>query len=827
MKRRNFVKAVSAGTLGATILPAYAAKKEEDTLSFNEYPINKAREIYQENPIIVEDKNGTKWMFALERLAYPNNEELISVYKYENNKWEEQAPLAGVRGEFEKLTATCNAEGEPIVAWVEIQNGDWVIVASTAKNNIFSKPQTVGEFSDKNINPVLCSDQNESVWLAWESYKNGKFSVCLRQMENGIWGDVIQATAPEKNCYEPAIAEGVDGNLYLAYSFVDGVHRNIELKILDTKYNSFLPAVPVAIGGTFIHRVNQNTNPALAFDKENRLWISWENNHEFSRREDSDCFSGSRSCPVVCYVNGSLTEVQEPGMGKWMFKGHNDHLPTFIRDSKGDLFLFTIAGGVFGNNNVWKCRMSQLDLGQGWAAPVVVYTTQQKGVEERPAALIESNGICQMVYRKEKYQKHPTDDGFNIRKSELNTFQFKLPKRNSYSNSFIFSSTQVEENCVRNGFEPVKSGRPAVLRRTMVHQGETFTLLMGNLHEHTDISKCWPAGTDGTIDSNYRYGKDSEGYDFMALTDHDDDFNEPFWRRNIRMAEFYNCPEHFIALQGVEYALSSESKLNGVQPGVGHRNLIFDAPEEAWKYIRDEYGVFSARTPETNRSDKLWKLLHEKEIKAVSIPHHCADDRHPMSWDFHDPEYETVVEVYQCRGNAEYPGCPSEKPLARHNPTIYKEAYIDHALREKKYKFGFIASGDHNAMGIGLSCLWVREVSRAGILEAIRERRTYATTGDKIFVDFRLNGCIGGETCTNSKNIDIILSIEAIKPIRVIDILKDSKVVKSITPKGRLTNFSELITDLHESNGDNKGYYYVRITQDNEQLAWSSPIWVE
>ena len=49
--------------------------------------------------------------------------------------------------------------------------------------------------------------------------------------------------------------------------------------------------------------------------------------------------------------------------------------------------------------------------------------------------------------------------------------------------------------------------------------------------------------------------------------------------------------------------------------------------------------------------------------------------------------------------------------------------YIDYALKTKKYKMGFIASGDHNSMGIGLAALWVKEVSRAGIIEALREIR--------------------------------------------------------------------------------------------------------
>jgi hypothetical protein len=71
---------------------------------------------------------------------------------------------------------------------------------------------------------------------------------------------------------------------------------------------------------------------------------------------------------------------------------------------------------------------------------------------------------------------------------------------------------------------------------------------------------------------------------------------------------------------------------------------------------------------------------------------------------------------------------------------------MDYALREKGYHIGFIGSGEHNNMGVGLAALWVKEVNRKGIIEALRARRCFGTTGDKIFMEVKVNGVFMGET---------------------------------------------------------------------------------
>ena len=62
---------------------------------------------------------------------------------------------------------------------------------------------------------------------------------------------------------------------------------------------------------------------------------------------------------------------------------------------------------------------------------------------------------------------------------------------------------------------------------------------------------------------------------------------------------------------------------------------------------------------------------------------------------------------------------------------------VDEGLRQG-HKFGFVASTDHHAgfpgsYGDGMAAVLAEEKTRESIWEAIKARRTYAVTGDRIY----------------------------------------------------------------------------------------------
>jgi hypothetical protein len=276
----------------------------------------------------------------------------------------------------------------------------------------------------------------------------------------------------------------------------------------------------------------------------------------------------------------------------------------------------------------------------------------------------------------------------------------------------------------------------------------------------------------------------------------------------------------------MEWTLTAKGDLESVF-GAGHYNVVFASSDEARKFIRNSQEVYNVNTPESSNSKLLWELLHEHNIDCITIPHHPADKSHPVDWNAHDDHFVPVVELFQCRGNGEYPGCPREINLQRHSTTKSKRAFVDYALKEKKYKMGFVASGDHNGMGVGVAALWVKDYSREGILEAMRSRRCFATTGDKMVIDFRLNGTMAGSTNKTSSSPNLSIKVTGQRELAKIEVLRNSQVIKEFALNDKAIEFEEMFADESNQLDHEVLYYYIRATQKNGEIAWSSPIWME
>ena len=831
IKRRRFIKSSAAATLAFSSISVIgcSAKQNNKLISVNESHVLKGFDDEQEeSPSLAANGNGEMWLFSLRRISYPDNLELISVFYFNGQNWIESDPLTASPGQFETPVASCALGGKPIVAWTDIKEGEWVIKTSQMDVNSFTEPYTFRGILGKSINPVLIAPNKQRNWIVWENLHNGNFSICISKLESGHWSDPITIGKENNSIFDPAMAEAKNGDLYLAYVVTQGFHQNIEMSILDGVTLSIKKIIPVAIGGGHKDRVNINSKPAIAFDAQDNLWISFENNRNTTRLEDGDNYTGDRCCAILSYQDGKIVEIED--RGKWLFYGENDHRPTFVSDSKGNLFLFTHCGGNFNDRN-WRYRISWLDTELGWKEPETIFKTDVKGQLIPPAVVFDNNDNFWLSTVNEKFlegdELKESDGATRSRSTELHLRHYTSPKLSESFSPIKFIETKVKEYAPDEQTIGTLSGHPRIDRKTKIIDGEKYTLVYGNLHEHSNSSNCWPAGTDGSLHDDYRFGMFSEGYDFFGMTDHAASTSEIHWRKNLRLADFYNESEAFVAMPAIEWTLQSDPEFDGIQHGAGHYNIIFASTEDAMKYIRNRYEIYSPRTPETTIAPGLWQMLRENEIQCVTIPHHTADKVHPLDWNVTDPKYVTTVEIFQCRGNNEYPGCPRERNLSRHTPTQYKHAYIDYALRAKKYKMGFIASGDHNSMGIGVAGLWVKELNRKGILEALQNRRTFATTGDKMFVDLSLNGVPMGSVSKSNKIPELIVYVVGQYPLEKVEILRNSKVIQTFDMEEDIFKFQEGFRDENFSDEIEILYYYVRAIQRNEAIAWSSPIWVE
>jgi len=138
---------------------------------------------------------------------------------------------------------------------------------------------------------------------------------------------------------------------------------------------------------------------------------------------------------------------------------------------------------------------------------------------------------------------------------------------------------------------------------------------------------------------------------------------------------------------------------------------------------------------------------------------------------------------------------------------------------------GFIASGDHNSMGIGVAALYVREISRRGIIEALKARRCFATTGEKMFVDFRANGRLMGEALQCAGRLRFTARIEGTRPLTNVVLLCNGKPVFE---KQQKELHGRTVFDLQftAEKPAVPSFYYVRAIQADNGIVWSSPVFV-
>ena len=250
---------------------------------------------------------------------------------------------------------------------------------------------------------------------------------------------------------------------------------------------------------------------------------------------------------------------------------------------------------------------------------------------------------------------------------------------------------------------------------------------------------------------------------FKVHTDH--------WPKTRRLIEAANTDE-FVALLGYEWHSS---------------------------HFGDYCVIFPEDQPELYLPDHAEKLLDfATEKGALAIPHHVGYKQgwRGANWKhFRGGSVTPVVEVFSEHGCTETDRAPFA--MLRHSNGGRSTANTIQPQLAQGLRFGFVASSDDHrgypgAYGEGVVGIWARELSRAGLFEALRSRRTYAATGDRIALDFQINGRpMGSELpATGDRQVDI--HVEGQDAVQMIELVKNGRVIARHFPEDHLTGRLEL-----------------------------------
>jgi len=342
-----------------------------------------------------------------------------------------------------------------------------------------------------------------------------------------------------------------------------------------------------------------------------------------------------------------------------------------------------------------------------------------------------------------------------------------------------------------------------------------YKIYWGDPHVHSSLSDGL-----GTLEECYEYARYDADLDFAVVTDHDTMITDEKWELIKRAASDFYEPGKFVTFSGYEY---SERKYGG------DKNVY---------YFTDDQPIFRCIDEGSKTPIELWNNLRGR--KALTIPHHTTHKYMRTNWDYHDPHFQRLVEIYSEWGNSEYPGNP--RPLCLNH--LHEErappkgTTVQDGLA-RGYRLGFVAGSDNHSgqpgycdqMGNfsrrrayhgGLTAIYAESLTREALWEALYNRRCYATTGARIIVEFFMDKHMMGEEYSTNEPPEINVRVLGTSSIEKVEVVRSNKEI--FVKEGNGSQVCFHFVDENIMPGFN--YYYIRVTQEDGEMAWSSPIWV-
>jgi len=268
----------------------------------------------------------------------------------------------------------------------------------------------------------------------------------------------------------------------------------------------------------------------------------------------------------------------------------------------------------------------------------------------------------------------------------------------------------------------------------------------------------------------------------------------------------------FTAVYGTERSVSYPN---------GHRNLL---------YAKRGVPILDIGTEEKQGKANTGPILfpYLKKYNGIGTPHSPTTGM-GTDWRDNDPEVDPIVELFEgSRTSAEHEGAPLAPDSKRTELWAggFKPLGFVWNAWAKGYKLGVQASSDHVSTHLSYTAVIAENGSREALIDAMRKRHTYAATRN-ILLDYRMKvdgkTYLQGDDLTASSMPEIRAHIQGAGPLKTVVIVRDNTYIYSIDPQG--TSFDLSYRERALSPG--KHYYYVRLEQQDRNMAWSSPIWID
>lgn len=271
----------------------------------------------------------------------------------------------------------------------------------------------------------------------------------------------------------------------------------------------------------------------------------------------------------------------------------------------------------------------------------------------------------------------------------------------------------------------------------------------------------------GKIDSFYAYAREVSGIDFSSYQRNDHEMSDSDWERQKKTELDHYLPGEFVALPGYEW--SADTRYGG------DRTVLF--PRHGMPLLRSSHSAVSGGADESDKElpDRAALFHHYRLTATVLIPHvggRQADIQ------VHEPELEPVLEIASTHGTFEW-------------------FYLD-SLR-RGYTMGVVAGSDgytgrpggefpgHIARRFARSAaaaVRAEALTLQGILGALRRKRTYATSGPRIYLELRAGEAEMGDTTRTDHPIRLSVLVAGTAELERVDVYRRDRIVHTHVPEG-------------------------------------------
>jgi len=689
------------------------------------------------------------------------------------------------------------------ITWAQQQAGNWDLWACYLAEDTWGKPQRLTESPGSDFGQQLAVDARGQLWMVWQAVVEQNFEIFVARLTPQGLHDLQNASRHPANDWEPAIAADRKGGVWIGWdSYRTGNYDIFVCRLQDGQLSE-----PTAVTGA----PDYEAHASLAVDHQDRLWVAWDSagagwgQHGDQRQR----LHSRREVHLRCLQAGQayqptevLMSVVPESMRRFV------ELPRLQIDGRGRLWVIlrhlqdlTPAGTrkVGGkpapqqSRGIWN-PYAVCYTGRGWSGLAKLPDSNGRN-DMRTAVCLDKAGDLWAAWAEDGRRPTRAEEPGN---HEVHAARIVLAGASSGSPAV----TAVDPGSTQPAAPPPPA-RPE--RHTATIGGIRYQLVFGDTHRHTDISRC-AMNYDGSLMDTYRYAIDAAALDFLAISDHDQDLlkhrygrqeqgplQDYAWWRSQKYCDLFHIAGRFLPLYGYEHGGSYKDR-------GGHKNII---------YVERGQPCFEEDSPED-----LFRVLRGKQ--ALAIPHQLADGGSATDWVKWNADFERVAEIFQARGSYEYFGCPRQAAIAREGH------YLRDAL-DRDLHIGVIASSDHGLVHNAYAAVYVREFTRGGVLEALRQRRSYGAT-EKFILDFRSGESPLGSEVTTAGQPEFFVSVQAPRPLKLVEVVRDGQIVYSTRPAAVRCEFRFTDTDLPVGA---KSHFYVRAAQDDDQWAWSSAIWVQ